>query len=755
MTCIFHLRRDAILLFVVVGLFAAVSAAPVTKTHVVCQVAGSSAPFTCHGNTFRIIKGQDSKMDSSMSSNRPNTDVGDAHLRVASLESDALSSHVQDQLNAAAESIVASLSFTDSAEETGWSTLLVTSNSTFADGTQMEAAGYLEGHVTSHRITQSFIAVNQSNFMNGTVSYKDVEVWMKKQEKWYLDQVALNPTDPFWKAVHIVHQQISGVSQGYTAAVKSLTGREPDFDPMIWNTRADMDDVVSVLDTVHPQSCWEVPPERLREYERKKTHCSVLLTPIISVDGYRDFAVAHNTWDDFRSMLRIWKTYVFPLALPSSAAAAKLRLTHAGQQWVSPSSASSSSSSSSSSSAVKSPFVVMFSSYPGIIQSIDDFYMLPRPEQALVVTETTNSICDGSLYKNIVPESLLTWHRVLVANLLAEGGETWTDLAMRHNSGTYNNQFMVIDSKAFPKNMPATHNNNNNHNDDDVTSSHGRGALPYTLPDAFLWIVEQYPGGFERGSVSNVVNSRGFWPSYNRPYFKTVFDKMGFGLASLFHGDYYTYDKTARALIFARNATTIEKAGASGLTALKHLMRYNDFNNDPLSNKDPTWTISARYDLLPTTLQYWALDGAIDAKITTMRAMQGATMGPASYSSKKQQQQQQSAIVPAVTPVDRLEWLTQQSGMDPVTASRVLQSWPSFPFPSVIPSAQSTATRDDTAAASSSSSSSAWGKATAHIIGGPTAEQQPVFSWTPYPNYLHPGIPDVVNFKWIEVSSTF
>jgi hypothetical protein len=72
----------------------------------------------------------------------------------------------------------------------------------------------------------------------------------------------------------------------------------------------------------------------------------------------------------------------------------------------------------------------MMSSYPGIVQSIDDFYMLPRVEQRLIVTETTNSICDSSLYRKITHDALMTWQRALVANLLADGGETWTEIAM-------------------------------------------------------------------------------------------------------------------------------------------------------------------------------------------------------------------------------------------------------------------------------------------------------------------------------------
>ena len=35
--------------------------------------------------------------------------------------------------------------------------------------------------------------------------------------------------------------------------------------------------------------------------------------------------------------------------------------------------------------------------------------------------------------------------RVMAATRLAAGGEQWTELFSRHNSGTYNNHWMVVD----------------------------------------------------------------------------------------------------------------------------------------------------------------------------------------------------------------------------------------------------------------------------------------------------------------------
>lgn len=62
----------------------------------------------------------------------------------------------------------------------------------------------------------------------------------------------------------------------------------------------------------------------------------------------------------------------------------------------------------------------------------DDFYIL---DSHLVVTETSNSILDSSVWKAVVPQSALSWQRVLVANWLSRDGEDYAHWIKKHNSG--------------------------------------------------------------------------------------------------------------------------------------------------------------------------------------------------------------------------------------------------------------------------------------------------------------------------------
>jgi hypothetical protein len=49
---------------------------------------------------------------------------------------------------------------------------------------------------------------------------------------------------------------------------------------------------------------------------------------------------------------------------------------------------------------------VSFSSYPGTLSSLDDFYLM---SSGLSMLQTTNGVVDTSLYDQIKPEALLAW----------------------------------------------------------------------------------------------------------------------------------------------------------------------------------------------------------------------------------------------------------------------------------------------------------------------------------------------------------
>lgn len=81
---------------------------------------------------------------------------------------------------------------------------------------------------------------------------------------------------------------------------------------------------------------------------------------------------------------------------------------------------------------------VVMSSSAGFLSSIDDFYMTSKQ---MVIIETTNGNFNDTLWKRIRPESVLSWMRGSVANMLATSTQEWSLLFRTENSGTYNNQW--------------------------------------------------------------------------------------------------------------------------------------------------------------------------------------------------------------------------------------------------------------------------------------------------------------------------
>ena len=145
------------------------------------------------------------------------------------------------------------------------------------------------------------------------------------------------------------------------------------------------------------------------------------------------------------------------------------------------------------------------------------------------------------------------------------------------------------------------------------------------LKDGLLWVLEQLPSLIESRDVTDRLRSESFWPSYNTPYFPSIFNLSGAPAMVEKYGDWFSYDKTPRALIFGRDHSKV-----TDLDSMIRLMRYNDYQRDPLSTCqlcNPPYSgenaISARNDLNPAngTYPFHALShrshGGTDAKVVS------------------------------------------------------------------------------------------------------------------------------------------
>ena len=201
--------------------------------------------------------------------------------------------------------------------------------------------------------------------------------------------------------------------------------------------------------------------------------------------------------------------------------------------------------------------------------------------------ETTNSVFDDALFDLIKPQSLLAWHRVRLANMLASTGEDWYHVAREYNSGTYNNQYMLIDYKLFTPGQP---------------------LLPGTL-----YVCEQIPGTFVGGDVTRELE-RGYFPSYNIPYWIEIYNKSGYPAVVDKHGPNNSYQLYSRARIFRRDNHLVDDDDS-----FKYMIRYNKYESDPYSAMDPMETICSRSDLTSNSPLFGndaGPSGCIDGKFT-------------------------------------------------------------------------------------------------------------------------------------------
>lgn len=79
----------------------------------------------------------------------------------------------------------------------------------------------------------------------------------------------------------------------------------------------------------------------------------------------------------------------------------------------------------------------------------------------MVMLQTTNNVFNKELYNFVKPESLFAWQRIRVANMMANGGEEWSKVVAKYNSGiTKNNtskSFLLIWLFVFSINFHIFH----------------------------------------------------------------------------------------------------------------------------------------------------------------------------------------------------------------------------------------------------------------------------------------------------------
>ncbi|XP_037339386.1 putative phospholipase B-like 2 [Pungitius pungitius] len=456
------------------------------------------------------------------------------------------------------EGFVAWSNFTDDINTSGWSFLEITTSSQYNDSIQAYAAGAVEAAVTAQLIYKHWMntLLNYCGPFSSASSYcARLKAFLITNLQWVQEQVQKQSSSPYWYQVHLTLLQLKGLEDGYNDQL-SLPLGPFSFNPLgflLFQMGGDLEDLESALN----KSSQTKP--------LGSGSCSALIKLL---PNNKELLVSHDTWNNYQSMLRIMKKYMFAFRVSPSEEGFLPGGTQA------------------------------FSSYPGSLFSGDDFYIL---SSGLVTLETTIGNSNPALWKFVQPTgTVMEWLRNIVANRLATTGKEWADIFKKYNSGTYNNQWMIVDYNHFTP---------------------GRTDIK----DGLFVVLEQIPGLVLYSDKTQELLEKGYWASYNVPYYKEIFNASGCNELVAKYGPWFSLDNNPRAQIFRR-----DQAAVTDVDSMVRLMRYNNFMEDPLSKCggcDPAANgenaISARSDLNPAngTYPFGALwqrsHGGTDMKLTS------------------------------------------------------------------------------------------------------------------------------------------
>ncbi|KAM8837572.1 phospholipase B-like 1 isoform 3-T3 [Spinachia spinachia] len=438
--------------------------------------------------------------------------------------------------------------FNDTLLLSGWGVLEICAGcggTVQEDETTFFLAGYLEGCLTAGQMFNHYTNM-YPQFLKDDKVLNPLKRFLSKQDQWAREKVKQRRHgDPWWNHLGLILAQLDGLQAGAAQWAKS---KNREF-------LNGVGDLLDLLPALTPRSNSSTGAGAFRM--PGMGHCTALIKVL---PGFENLLFGHSSWYTYAATMRIYKHWDL-----------RVSDTHTATGKMS------------------------FSSYPGFLTSLDDFYLLGS---GLLMTQTSIGVFNVSLLSQLSPHSLLAWQRVRLANSLARSGEEWAHVFSRYNSGTYNSQYMVVDLN--------------------------RVSLGHSIRDGALTVLEQIPGKVMHSDQTQALR-RGYWPSYNVPFHAEIYNLSGYSVMWKRYGEDFSYDLCPRAKILRR-----DQAKVSDLNSLKHIMRYNNFKRDPYSKGHPCKTICCRNDLRPGRPRP---GGCYDTKVVTdyqmaLRLVAQAINGP-------------------------------------------------------------------------------------------------------------------------------
>lgn len=433
------------------------------------------------------------------------------------------------------------------------------------------AMGMLEAMLTCEEIA-TYVPNTRYAIFEGLQPSTRLLEFLVENDK-FIRQNILSHNDDYWHTAAAVIAQMDGMADGYKQSTCQAKNPLTALDFLLLQTYGDQFD----LHLAYPSR-----PERLganvrgrsgprdpllfrnyngsaanslREEIRGRSLRTVnhRCTGIVKLDeNNQDVFFGHTTWDAYPVLWpRIFKYFTFPVR--------KNNKYTMHESW--------------------------FSSSPGLIASLDDFYVIKGTSKISIV-ETSTELVNEELFQLIQPHTQLCWLRLMIANLLAASGKEWAEIYVLGNSGTYNTQWLVMDHNLFEP-----------------------GSAP--KPN-FLTVVETMPGDAKYVDATATLNKDKWFGSYNLPMIEEIRTGMGFGRAVLEDGVEMDFDLNSRAKQISFHSKKVKT-----IADMRALISHND-PKDPRIRGHPVQAIAARGDLEdPEDEDHAWMGGSLDGKVSS------------------------------------------------------------------------------------------------------------------------------------------
>ncbi|XP_055627939.1 putative phospholipase B-like lamina ancestor [Toxorhynchites rutilus septentrionalis] len=411
--------------------------------------------------------------------------------------------------------------YKDSLMESGWSQLELESQPEYPDNIQAFAAGMLEGALSWHNIYLHWTNTINAECTRDEQSEEFCD-WLRRVITTNVETVKKmadmkSKHDHYWYQIGLFYDQIDGLEFGFRKGVRRsrLEYDIPAEDFLLMNSAIDIRDLKSYyLNFLDGESGLEVEPNK----------GMMLLRILESSSGLVKILLGHTSDGSYASMLRMIKKYTLNYHFSEDS----------NIERVVPSTN------------------IVFTSYPAVLASLDDFYMLSGRKHKMVTAGIKIENDNLNLWTKIdLVRSVSLAPRVMAANRLAHSGRVWAKYFARSPS-TGAKQWLILDMKRLDRRIDVSdeyaetdeqlmNNANVDKSDSEEQPTESRILDDYVDVDfeentrritsigkisegGLFWVVDQLPGRLHAEDMTEKIIKDGYWLGNGVPIFKELAD---------------------------------------------------------------------------------------------------------------------------------------------------------------------------------------------------------------------------------------